>query len=287
MAPEAAGDAYRSASRYAARVLALTESDSSLAQRANRVETLAAGRILSLTSPEGTVTCLIDGLVTGNFDDFALFVDFEATTVSGIGQEAWDSLSMGEKARLVGCVRASTEAWVSEKADYFRSMQWRIEDIEVSGDEAVVDTVWTSLGAMVHVRVPCLKSESGWRVREYEVPYVGISVVRYIRETVADLVQEFGTLSSFLAQDDAEQICVKAFKAVSLREPDVEDSLVGQEVRLSEDPDVTYEVIKQTRREDEFHLLIIPKGQVGAAPKWVNQSEAELVEAEEELWLPE
>lgn len=276
--------AYQSSVAAASQARSLVEETSPLSRKAGEIEATASKRAQSLKSPDGAVLAIFEPLSQGNVEEFLLFSDIQETAHRGLGEERWASLSSEEQQKLIEIANQMFGWWVTGYADYFRVMNGTIKETTLSGSEAAVNTEWKTVGAEAEVLFRCIQRPGGWKVFDFEVPAVGLGMMRYLQQFFEKALEEVPSIQAMVARPDALEFCKKKFQEVLDQEPELEDSLVGQLVTLQKDPSKPYVVMQQTRKGEDFWLLVYPQGEDVSKAEWVIQSETSPFNEEEALW---
>jgi len=281
---EGARLAFSNSIAMASRAKTLLPEGAPLLKKAEAVHEAAEQRALTFESPKGPVLVMIEAMRVGDFPSFRLIMDLEKFVRLSLGEGTWKGLSAGEKGRLLTCVDATTKDWLEGHADHFRAMQQSIDRIDLGGEEASVHTTWRSTLGEIRMVYQCVRSQGMWRVYNFEVPELDTSLTDYLEKTVNALTEEFGSLSAFLSRDDAERVCIETFDEVESDILDLDDSMIGKTVALSDDLGSQYTVLKQTLKGEQVWLLVQPKSGDASGARWVLQEEAKLIRTEEAVW---
>jgi len=275
---------YESAAEAASLAASLCPEASSLGRKAGKIQRMASNRALSFTSPEGAALCLMDAMRAGDLQQFRLFCDIETTTRIAAGEEMWRSLSPVERERLMICVEAVIQDGLLKRPEYFRAAQERVVEVTADGGEGEVIVALVAVGKEARLHLKCRVYPGGWKAYDFEVSSVGTRWTDYTNVILDRILAEVPTIHEFLATDTAEEVFVREFAASVNIIPNVEDSLAGRIVILSDDPLVKYQVIRQTQRGDGLWLLVHPTGGDVTSSQWVKRSEAQIVNEEAEIW---
>jgi hypothetical protein len=248
------------------------------------LEKTAGYRKSAFDSPDGAVLSLMAALPQGDTPTTLLFVDADEVARRGLDEEAWAGLTAEEQSKWRDCIRAGVKTWTGRDPAYFKLLQQVVDKVEVSGDLARVISHASLLGATSEIELFCKKSNGVWKICDISMPAISLSLKQQVRDSLKGVSMMGLTLKEALNRPDAEEILSKALLKVLEEGPQLESSLQGKSVTLIDGEGGVYEVIKQIEKEDGFWVLLRPEGGDPNALKWVQRSQTQEVQEEDEVW---
>jgi len=258
--------------------------DPGLENRVSRIVRLAKQRSDSVRSPEACVLSLFEALRTGDHEGFQLMSDFEALAEMNKAEPWWPELSHADRDRLLSCIEACMGQWMSERLDAFRALQQTLLEIDSNGDEATAGATLRSPAGEVGILYHVHRRDGRWRITDFRIPDLNVSLEDYIRETLRIASKETGSIPGLLRHPNAERLCAEAFETAEGTILDVDESLVGRTVAVKTGPPRTCTVIKQTVKEDGEWLLISESEKDLSSAQWVAFEDVEVIDVDAETW---
>jgi len=255
-----------------------------LADRIFRIKNLATHRAQSVEAPEGCILSLFEAIRTGDHEGFRLMSDLQALAERNNEEPWWTELTAADRERLLSCIEATTQQWMSERLDAFRALQQSLHTVEREGDEAVAKATLRSPAGEVGILYYAHKTNGRWQITDFRIPDLDVSLEDYTKNTLWIASKSFGSVVGLLRDPNAAQLCCEAFEAAEKQILDVDESLVGRTVALKNGPPKICTVIKQSVKRDGEWLLVSESEEDLSSAQWVSSEDVELIDLDAETW---
>jgi len=279
-----ASKAYQEAASLASRVQELLGEDHPLTHRSLQVQELALLKANTCEDPEALVRLVLKVMGEGDSVELKRLILLKPIAEKSLDAGLWQGLSEKERDRWVHCCEIVVERWLQETSDYWRAMQWNTESVLVEKRKATVVMTWLSTLGQAEIHIQCLRMDSGWRLVDFVVPTLNSGLSIYMTEMVREILESHSSFKQFLSREDAERLCVDAFHMAEQRIRTMEQNFVGKRVRLKGQEKDHYDVLDQSRRQDEWWVLLRAEGEESAPSRWIPASMVERVQEEDFLW---